>query len=232
MNFEPRKLSPAQRMAAKALSRSRDESVTTTVMGEIEIGKLVAMLAALNGERIRAEKPRVTDTQAIMKAVALTLMEFPDLNAHFDDGMLKPFDTVNLGMAVSAANGDLTVPVLRSVEKMTLDEIATSARKLTAGARQNRLSIQDVQGAGFTVSSVASFAAVRFATPILPLPQVAILAIGAVRSAPVVRDGALSVGNVLPVSLAFDHRPINGAVAAQFLDRLEGILHTPECLTH
>jgi len=219
------RLSPAQRQAAKFLARSQAESASVTVFGEIDMTALQRYRAGL-GEAPRP--PKVT--HFLLRALAEALLEHRRLNAHLDDDSLKLFDEVNIGLAVALENGDLMTPVLRRLEASTLAEIAAEADALVARTRRGELALADVKGAGFTLSNVGASPTARWATPIVPMPQVAILAVGAIRETPVIADGECRAAAIMPVSLSFDHRAINGIAAAALLDSLAGLLAQPQQL--
>lgn len=221
----PLRLSPVQRQTAKLLSKSRAETVEVTIFGEVDVSELMAMRAGFRGVGTMP-----TITHFILAAIARTLTEHPAFNAHFIENALHLLPKADIGFAVSLENGDLVSPVLRDVGAMLLDDIAAAASRLAERARTGALELADMKGAGFTFSSVGQTPAARFATPVIPVPQVAILAAMAVRAQPVVRDDGLGIAQVLPVSLSFDHRALNGAAANAFLQTLADQLAAPEAL--
>jgi len=225
LEHEIRQLSPMQRMASRNMLRMVHEAAGVTVHAEFAADGLVSFLASLDSESVGGGN--VTATHTLAKCLAIALQDHPSFNAHFDGSDLKCFRSVNIGLAVATEGGDLIVPVIPAVEQLTLDEVATCARDLATRARAGKLQLSETKGATFTLSSVAGFPSVVFATPVVPLPQVGILAVGAIRQVPVAADGELRLGHILPVSLSFDHRPVNGAAASAFLETLSRIVGDP-----
>jgi len=216
-------LSPMQRQAGKFLAGCQNESVQVTVFAEIDVSRLMAVRTALSGA---GKAPGIT--AFLIAALAKTLRQHPEFNAHYEDGALRLFDEVNIGLAVSLESGDLVTPVLRDVADKTVSEISDSAAALAEKARNAALVVADMRGAGFTLSNLGRSGVVRFATPIIPVPQVAILAATAMRETPVAVGGAVKVVPVLPLSLSFDHRAVNGSAATGFLESLADALTRPE----
>ncbi|MEO4045408.1 2-oxo acid dehydrogenase subunit E2 [Hoeflea sp. CAU 1731] len=225
MDYEIRQLSTMQRMASRNMLRMVQEAAGVTVHAEFAVDGLVAFLDSLSSESVGRGK--VTATHVLVKCLAVALQNHPSFNAHFDGSELKCFRSVNIGLAVATDGGDLIVPVIPAVEQLTLDEVSVCARDLAARSRAGKLQLSETKGATFTLSSVAGFPSVVFATPVVPLPQVGILAVGAIRQVPVAADGKLRLGHILPVSLSFDHRSVNGAAASAFLETLSRIVGDP-----
>ena len=221
----PLRLSMVQRQTAKLLSKSRAETVEVTVFAELDVTALISLRADM-----RATEPAPTITHFILAALARTLATHPTFNAHFTDDTLHLLPQADIGFAVSLETGDLISPVLRDVGALPLDGIALAARGLAERARTGALALADMKGAGFTFSSVGQTPVARFATPVIPVPQVAILAAMAVRAQPVVRGDAIGIAQILPVCLSFDHRALNGAAANAFLQTLADTLAAPEGL--
>jgi pyruvate/2-oxoglutarate dehydrogenase complex dihydrolipoamide acyltransferase (E2) component len=219
------RLAPVQRMVARAMSASAAEVAACTVFADLDAEPLVALRGDL-------ADPRPTVTHLLAVAVARSLRAHPTLNAHLDGDMLEVHDAVHLGLAMTLPDGGLIAPVIRDVQAMDAATFAAAARDLAARAKDGTLVPQDMRGAGFTLSSAGQSPAARYATPLVPLPQVAILAANAIRAAPMVKDGAVVAGHVLPLSLSFDHRALNGATANAFLDDLAARLAAPEPLMH
>jgi pyruvate dehydrogenase E2 component (dihydrolipoamide acetyltransferase) len=157
----------------------------------------------------------ITDVLLMRSAHALTL--HPKVNAHYDADAfaVNQFERADIGLAVATERG-LLVPVLRGVESLSLDEIASARRALVERARDGRLSMAEMQGATFTVSNLGMFSVVQFEA-IVNVPQVAILAVGAAQSRVVLVDGALAEKRVITMTLTCDHRAVDGATGAMFL---------------
>jgi pyruvate dehydrogenase E2 component (dihydrolipoamide acetyltransferase) len=151
----------------------------------------------------------------LVKAVLPVLAEFPDCNATFDGTTLKRSDAAHVGIAVDTAAG-LMVPVVRDAETRNLRGLAAEIERLSEGARARTLGIGELTGGTFTVSNVGAVGG-GYGTPIIPYGTTAIVSIGRAEDDVVVRNKAIAIAPVFPVSLSFDHRVIDGAVASRFL---------------
>ncbi|HJM50815.1 MAG TPA: 2-oxo acid dehydrogenase subunit E2 [Alphaproteobacteria bacterium] len=220
-------LGPMQRMAAQHLSKSHIETAPVTLLGEAEVDGLVALRKTLNAGREDAAEPRISYTHLILKILALALGRHRRLNSALVEKELHVFADINIGMALSLPDGNLIVPVIRHVDRKSLDEVAAEASELAARGAAGKLGLDDVRGATFTLTNAGMVPSARWTTPIIPLPQAAILGVGAVREAAVVRAGEVVAGHVLPLSLTFDHRLVNGVPASEFLDDLGKLLAEP-----
>ena len=173
----------------------------------------------------------LTGLPLVSRAVIETLRDFPELNATLDGTAITRFDRVHLGIAVSLGDDGLIVPVIRDAQDLSAEGLGHAIRDLASRAREKRLEPDDVQGATFTITNPGAAGAV-FATPVIDVPQVAILDLEAIVRRPVVLtavDGSESIairsmGNLI---LGWDHRAVDGMYAAQFLTalrrRLEGL---------
>ncbi len=218
-------LPPMQRLAAEHLARSLRESVPVTIHGVVDAEALLELRARLAAERPAG--PRITLTHLVVKAVAQALRSHAGLNATLKERTVTLHGAVHIGIAQALPDGHLVVPVLHDADCRDIDALATAAIDLAALAVAGKLRLPDVQGATFTVSNGGALASVRWTTPIIPLGQAAILGLGAVHEAPVAREGAVIVRRLLPTSLSFDHRFVNGVPAARFLDEVHQLMAEP-----
>jgi pyruvate dehydrogenase E2 component (dihydrolipoamide acetyltransferase) len=172
----------------------------------------------------------LTLTVFLVKAVALALRAHPRFNASLDPSagelVLKRY--YNIGVAVDTDQG-LVVPVIRGVDGKGIPELAAELGRLVARTRQGKATLEDLRGGTFTVTNTGALGGTG-ATPIINYPEVAILGVGRARQTPVVREGQIVPRLVLPLSLAFDHRVIDGMEAARFSTELVGLLEAPERL--
>jgi len=168
---------------------------------------------------------RITVTDVLAKICAQALMRHRDVNVQYTDDALLRFPTANVGIAVAAPQG-LVVPVLRSVERLSLAEIAAARGDVVARARDNKLTTQDMQGGTFTISNLGMYGVEQFVAVLNP-PQAAILAVGAAVDTPVARDGAVEVRPMLTMTLTVDHRAVDGAQAADFLRTVRQLVEEP-----
>ena len=165
---------------------------------------------------LAAKKETGLSLPAILtKAVLPVLAEFPDFNANFDGTNLQRSDAAHVGIAIDTAAG-LMVPVVRDAETMNLRELTDEIDRLVAGARERSLGLGELSGGTFTVSNIGAVGG-GFGTPIIPYGTTAIVSIGRAEEDVVVRDGAIKIARLFSVSLSFDHRVIDGAMASKFL---------------
>jgi len=216
---------PTQATIARRMTESATTIPVFTVSADVDVSQIVA---SRREARERGEDaPSVNDF--VVKAVAATLREFPRFNASYVDGKVELYSRVNVGIAV-ATDDALLVPVVRDADRKPLADLATETRTLADGARRRTLRPEDFHDGTFTVSNLGMFG-VRTFTAIIDPPQVAILAVGGTRRAPL-EEGHDRIGfrDVLTVTLSCDHRVVYGADGARFLSRLRELLERPLAL--
>lgn len=196
---------------------------------EVDVTGLVALRRHLQPEAER-RGVRLTYLPFIIKAAIQTLKEFPYFNASLDLTQQKILlrRYYHIGVATAVPEG-LLVPVIRHADQRTLLQLAGELSRLAEAARQRSLSRPELSGSTFTITNFGSFGAQQ-GTPIINPPEVAILGCGRIEEKPVVRDGAIVARTMLPLALSFDHRLIDGAAAAAFLNRLKTLLADPNLL--
>ena len=168
-------------------------------------------------------KPTVNDV--LVKLAGVALARHTPVNATFTGEEIHRRPRADVGIAVAAPQG-LVVPVIRDAGRRTVQEVARARADLVSRARDNKLTLQDMEGGTFTISNLGMFGVEQF-TAVLNPPQVAILAVGAVKEEPVVRDGDLDIAPILRLVLTCDHRAIDGADGAQFLQTLVALIEQP-----
>jgi pyruvate dehydrogenase E2 component (dihydrolipoyllysine-residue acetyltransferase) len=168
---------------------------------------------------------RITVTDLLAKVCAQALMRHRAVNVQYTEDALLRFPTADVGIAVAAPQG-LVVPVLRSVERLSLAEVAAARGDAVGRARDNKLTTQDLEGGTFTISNLGMFGVEQFVAVINP-PQAAILAVGATVDTPVARDGQVVVRPLLTLTLTVDHRAVDGAEGADFLRTVKQFLEDP-----
>jgi pyruvate dehydrogenase E2 component (dihydrolipoamide acetyltransferase) len=178
--------------------------------------------------RLGGDFEGLTYTHLVLKAVGLALRQVPELNASYDGDAMILHDAVHVGLATATDEG-LVVPVVRNCDRERLAEIVRQTQGLVERARSLHFAPDDLSGATFTVSNLGMFPVSDFAAIINP-PQAAILAVGAVRTTPVVREGAVVPGRVMTVTLSCDHRILDGVLAGRFLRELKALLENPVAL--
>ncbi|GGQ06697.1 hypothetical protein GCM10010187_23500 [Actinomadura coerulea] len=211
-----------RKVAARRLTESKREAPHFYLNREVDAEALLAFRATLN-EALAPAKVSVNDL--VVKAVATALREHPAVNVSYTEENLLFHKRVHVGVAVAVEDG-LVVPVVRDADRMSVSQIGRETRELAAKARDGRLSAREMSGGTFSVSNLGMFGVDSFSAVINP-PEAAILAVGAVRDEPVVRDGQVVPGKRMTVTLSVDHRATDGATAAKFLARLAELLQNP-----
>jgi pyruvate dehydrogenase E2 component (dihydrolipoamide acetyltransferase) len=168
---------------------------------------------------------RITITDLLAKVCAQALMRHRDVNVQYTEDALLRFPSANVGIAVAAPQG-LVVPVVQSVERLSLAEVAAARSDVVGRARDGKLAAQDLEGGTFTISNLGMFGIEQFVAVLNP-PQAAILAVGATIDTPVVRDGAVVPRPMLTMTLTVDHRAVDGAIGADFLRTVKTFLEEP-----
>jgi pyruvate dehydrogenase E2 component (dihydrolipoamide acetyltransferase) len=172
------------------------------------------------------DEEKVTVNDLIVKAAALTLRQFPSINASFAGDKILRHKQINVGTAVAVEGGLLTV-VQRDTDKSTLSTIARDNKEMIGRAREGKITREDMEGSTFTVSNLGAFDVDHFIAIINP-PDAAILAVGSAKKVPVVtEEGELAIGTRMKVTISADHRVTDGAEAAQFLQAFKGLLEEP-----
>jgi pyruvate dehydrogenase E2 component (dihydrolipoamide acetyltransferase) len=214
-----------QRTIAARMTESRTAVPEFTLEAELSMEAAVRLR---NDLRAGGVEPLPTFNDLVVRAVALTLRRFPDLNASYAPGKTLRYERINVGIAV-ATEDVLIVPTIRDADRKSIFEIAAEARRLANAARSRSLSPVDLSDGTFTVSNLGMFGVRRFDAVINP-PQVAILAVGEVAERAVVEAGAIVARTMVDVALSCDHRVVYGAEAARFLQELRALLEHPALL--
>jgi len=219
------KMNSMRKAIAKRMVQSKFTAPHIYFYNDVEMGKLIALRDEIVYEVEKQEGIRLSINDFIIKAVALTLKEFPLLNSMVLGEEIKIFPEINVGLAVALEDG-LIVPAIPKADQLGLIEIARYRADLIERARQSKLTLEEIERGTFTISSLAQYDIVFF-TAILNPPQSGILTLGKVEEKPVVRDGSIVIRKIMRQGLSVDHRIIDGAVAAQFLQSLKKRLENP-----
>ena len=203
-------------------------SVDTAALSQISREIDVTRLNTLRREALAGEQPKISLNTMIMAAVARTLPAHPLLNAELVDRDILVYAAVNLGMAVASPNG-LVVAVVHNADRLSLWALAATLHDKAERAREGSLAMEDVEGGTFTVSNLGMYG-VDGGFPLPRPPEGAILLVGAARPKPAVVDGAITTRDIGWFSLSFDHRFIDGAAAAAFLQDLDTCIADPDSL--
>ncbi len=198
-------LSGFRKTSAERLTTSFRTAPHSTVAMEVDVSNAAEL----------HERLKVSYTTIIVKAVAKALNEAPELNSSLEGDNVTIFEDINVGIAVATESG-LVVPVIRNADRKTLKEIDGEAVELTEKAKAAKLMKEDVTGGTFTITNLGMYG-VDFFMPIINLGEAAILAVGRIAEKPVAIEGRVEVRPIMMVSLAYDHRIVDGAPAAQFL---------------
>jgi pyruvate dehydrogenase E2 component (dihydrolipoamide acetyltransferase) len=219
-------------MAAEHLTKSHNQVAAVTSLGEVDVTEFVGLRERLATTPERTDGVRLTYTPLLIKALAQALTGHPFLNAALAENVpeIHVYGQINIGVAVALSDGNLIVPVVHQADLKTLAEVASRLTDVTERARRGTLSPEDVRRGTFTLSNVGMVRGVGWSTPIVHWPQAAILGTGRIESKPVVRDGAIVIRSMLPISLTWDHRIVNGVPVGQFLETLTDLLEHPEKL--
>lgn len=219
-------LTAMRRTIAKRLTQHMQNAPHFYVTSVIDTGKLGELRAQINAYAANDPNPvRVSINDLILKAVAIALVRMPQVNVSFAEDRLIQKKQVHLGVAVALEQG-LIVPVLHNADKLGILDIAREARRLAEAARSNKLKPEDLSGGTFTVSNLGGFGVDSF-TAIINPPESAILAVGTITPTPVVVDGQVVVRDRMKVTLSSDHRALDGAVSARFLQEVRRLLEEP-----
>ena len=209
---------------AQRMSQAKQTAPEIHLSADIRADRIVAARAEIN-KHLAAQGIKVSLGDFVTKAVALALRFNPGLNSSFEPDAIVRHGEINLGIAVALDEG-LIVPVLHQADGLGLREIRVQSEALANAARSNTLSSEQLSGGTFTISNLGMFGTQQF-DAILNLPQVGILAVGAALKRPVVEGDRIEVGTVMTVTLTADHRAVDGAMAARFLQTLKGLLEEP-----
>ena len=221
--FEAVPNSTMRKVIAKRLTESARDIPHFNLTMEIEIDRLLDYRKRLNGKEGADYKISVNDF--VVKAVALALARVPEANASYTDEATLLYQRADISIAV-AIDGGLITPVIRDAGNKGLAQISAEAKALALRARAGQLQPPEYEGGTFTISNLGMFGIKSFTSIINP-PQGAILSVGAGEPRPIVKSGALSTATVMTLTLAVDHRCIDGATGAKFISELKAILEEP-----
>jgi len=222
-------LSQMRRIIGERMARSAHTVAPVTLTTEADASALVRLRSDIKGALIETETATIpTYNDLFAKLVAVALGEFPDLNASLTDGGIVRHESVHLGVAVDTERG-LLVPVIRDAHAKSVQIIAAESARLIGQARAGKVSLDDLKGGTFTITNLGMYDIDAF-TPIINLPESAILGIGRIVARPVVIDEeaeTIAVRKMVALSLTFDHRVVDGAPAARFLKRITQFVEQP-----
>ena len=215
------KNSQMRKIIAKRLAESLFTAPHYNLVIEVSMDEAMGARATIN----TVPDTKVSFNDMVIKACALALKKHPKINSQWKEDVIVINHHVNIGVAVAVEDG-LVVPVLKFTDAMSLSQIGASVRDLAGRAKNKKLGPQEMEGSTFTVSNLGMFGITEF-NSIINQPNSAILSVGAIVEKPVVKNGQIVVGNTMMLSLACDHRTIDGATGAQFLQTLKQYIESP-----
>ncbi|MCH6472488.1 dihydrolipoamide acetyltransferase family protein [Sinomonas terrae] len=217
-------LSRIRRLTAQRLTASAAQAPHFYLTRTVDVDALLAFRAQINNG-LAEGGARVSLNDLVVKASAHALAAHPEVNSSWAGTRLLRHRRVNIGVAVALEDG-LIVPVIHDADRKSITQISGEARDLAHRARTGRLSLEEITGGTFTVSNLGMYGIDQFTAVINP-PEAAILAVGAAAAAPTVREGQLAVAAIMTLTLAIDHRVLDGAAGARFLADLVALLEHP-----
>jgi pyruvate dehydrogenase E2 component (dihydrolipoamide acetyltransferase) len=221
-DYTDQPLTSMRKVIAKRLSESLFTAPHFYLTMEINMDKAMELRTQLNAV---AAPVKLSFNDIVVKAVAVTLKNHPAINSSWMGDFIRQNNHVNIGVAV-AVGQSLFVPVIRNADMKSLGQISTEVRTLAGKAKEGKLQLPEMQGSTFTISNLGMFDIEEF-TAIINAPDSCILAVGSIMQKPVVKGGEIVVGNVMKITLSCDHRVVDGATGAVFLQELKAKLEDP-----
>ncbi|QTL51383.1 MULTISPECIES: dihydrolipoamide acetyltransferase family protein [Priestia] len=225
INKETLPVAGMRKVIAGRMHNSLLNSAQLTINMKADVTDLLSLQREIKDVIQQRHKVKISLTDFIARAVVLSLQEHKQMNSAYIDNEIHLYNHVHLGMAVALENG-LVVPVIQHAEKMSLVELAAELKTRAANARQGQLSADRMQGSTFTITNLGAYG-VEYFTPVLNPPETGILGVGATEDVPMYQGDELQKRNLLPLSLTFDHRVLDGAPAANFLGTIKQYLEQP-----
>ena len=226
-NFEIVEMDRMRKMIAEHMVMSKHVSPHVTSYVEADVTNMVKWRDKVKGPFEKREKEKITFTPIFIEAVAKAIRDFPMVNVSVDGTKIIIKKNINIGMAAALPTGNLIVPVIRNADQLNLVGLTKCVNDLANRARNNKLKPDEIQDGTFTITNVGTFGNVM-GTPIINQPQVAILAVGAIRKKPAVietPDGdSIGIRQMMFLSLSYDHRVVDGSLGGSFLRRIADYL--------
>lgn len=219
--WEEVKNSQMRKTIAKRLGESKFTAPHYYLTIELDMDAAIESRKAINAD----PDVKISFNDMVVKACAMALRKHPQVNSQWTGDSTKIAKHIHVGVAVAVDEG-LLVPVLKYADQMTFSQIGAQVKELAGKARSKKITPEEMQGSTFTVSNLGMFGIKEF-TSIINAPNSAILSVGAIVQKPVVKNGAIAIGNTMTVTLACDHRTVDGATGAQFLQTLRNYIEQP-----
>jgi len=214
-------ISQMRRTIASRLSTSKFTAPHFYLNMEVEMDNLMKERTLINSKN----NIKISFNDIIVKAVAMALKKHPDINSSWFDSYIKFHQNINIGVAVAIENG-LIVPVIKNADFKSLSDISNETNTFVEKAKENKLQPSDWEGNTFTISNLGMFGIDDF-TAIINPPDACILAVGAIKRKPVIKDDIIVPGNIMKLTLSCDHRVVDGVMGAKFLSTLKNMLESP-----
>ncbi|HEY8397386.1 MAG TPA: dihydrolipoamide acetyltransferase family protein, partial [Flavihumibacter sp.] len=219
-NVEIIEMDRMRRLIADHMVKSKQTSPHVTSFTEADVTNLVLWRDRIKNQFLKQEGTKITFTPLFMEAIVRCIKKYPLINSSVEGDKIIVKKDINIGMATALPSGNLIVPVIKNADQLNLVGLAKQVNHLADAARNNKLKPEDTQGGTFTLTNVGTFGSLM-GTPIIPQPQVAILAVGAIKKRPVVieteQGDSIAIRHMMYLSMSYDHRIIDGSLGATFL---------------
>lgn len=219
-NVEIIEMDRMRRLIADHMVRSKQTSPHVTSFTEADVTNLVQWREKVKKEFEKREGTKITFTPLFIEAIVRCIKKFPLINCSLDGNNIIIKKDINIGMATALPSGNLIVPVIKNADQLNLVGLAKQVNSLADAARNGKLKVDDTQGGTFTLTNVGTFGSLM-GTPIINQPQVAILAVGAIKKRPVVIEtpagDSIAIRHMMYLSMSYDHRIVDGSLGATFL---------------
>ena len=227
-NERKEKMSALRKTVSRRLVEAKNTTAMLTTFNEVDMSKIMAIRTANKDKFKETHGVNLGFMSFFTKAICFALQEWPAVNAYIDGDSVVYHDYCDISIAVSAPKG-LVVPVIRNAESLSMFEIEKKVVELATKARDNKLSMEEMQGGTFTITNGGVFGSLM-STPIINIPQSAILGMHKIQERPMVVDGQIVAKPMMYVALSYDHRIIDGRESVSFLVRVKELLENPELL--
>lgn len=218
-----------RKLIADHMVMSKQVSPHVTSFIEVDVTNMVKWREKVKDQFFSREKEKITFTPIFIEATTKALKELPGVNASVDGYNVILRKNINIGMAAALPNGNLIVPVIKNADQKSLLGLAKDVNSLAEKARKNKLDPDDIQGGTFTITNLGTFGSIT-GSPIINQPQVAILGLGVIKKKPVVMEtemgDVIAIRHMVILSLAYDHRVVDGALGGMFLQKMQQILES------
>jgi 2-oxoglutarate dehydrogenase E2 component (dihydrolipoamide succinyltransferase) len=218
-----------RKLIADHMVMSKQVSPHVTSFIEVDVTNMVKWRDRVKDDFQQREKEKITFTPIFIEAAAQALKDFPGVNASVDGYKVILRKNINIGMAAALPNGNLIVPVIKNADQKNLLGLAKDVNSLANKARTNKLEPDDISGGTFTITNLGTFGSIT-GSPIINQPQVAILGLGVIKKKPVVLEtpegDVIAIRHMIILSLAYDHRVVDGALGGKYLQRMQQLLES------